>query len=228
MAEEVTQSAESTEAVETAPSPPAESAQQEGSTSTPDLSEQIAVLQQKLDERLPAPTQEQPITDGPSLAQALLGAEADEDYDDTFEYGEEPVSDQQEPDPVLQRVEGIENHLNQREYQARMTELSSLVEQYPDIGKREWQEKIAGALSPLADRYGDGILLEPAESKRAYLAIKAEAVTASENPAEEARNRGASLEQEAGACSDGGELDEEEAIGDAIVKAGGSPSVFTT
>lgn len=222
MAEETTEQT----AVETAPETTEPQAPaQEGSESTaPDLSEQVKLLKQRLDRDLPAQQEEPaPQIDGASLADRLLGVDGDEDYEDTFaEEGEE----EQEVHPIVQEIEQIKGYLANREHQDRLGELNTLVNEYPELAETATQEKIAGALGPLADRYGDAVLVEPTLIRQALLAIKAEAASAQETPAEEARNRGASLESEAGARTDSDEQDDNAAVAREIVESGPKESVF--
>lgn len=222
MAEETAEQATETPQTE-APSAP--EPQTEGSSS-PDVSEQVQLLQQRL-EKLETPADEPaPEIDGASLADSLLGVDADEDYEDTFDYGEEADGQEEEVHPIVQEIEQIKGYLANREHQDRLGELNSLVNEYPELAETATQEKIAGALGPLADRYGDAVLVEPTLIKQALLAIKAEAVSASEKPAEEARNSGASLESEAGARADSDEQDDNAAAAREIVESGPAKSVF--
>jgi hypothetical protein len=126
----------------------------------------------------------------------------------------------------MERIQALEGHLQYKATQERLSELNALVGEFPELSEEETQTKIAGALSPMADQYGDAVLTDPRLIRQALIALKAEAASANETPAEEARNRGASLETEAGARSDNGESDYQTEAARAIVNAGPPRSAF--
>lgn len=215
-------------APESAPEPAqqVESAPTETS-SAPDVSEQVQLLQQRLDRiENPTPAQQEQI-DGATLADRLLGQDPDLEYEDAlYEDEADPYQQAQQPDPYMEKISAIEGYLQQQATQERLGELNKLVGEFPELSEDETQQKIAGALSPMADQYGDAVLTDPRLIRQALIALKAEAASANETPAEEARNRGASLETEAGARSDSGESDENAEIARAIVNAGPPASEF--
>ena len=192
----------------------------------PDMSEQVQLLQQRLDryeqqnqaQEDPAPTD--PV-DG--LLNAHFGDEQDEYYEDV----EDPYApEHQEQDPVAQELAAIKAHLNKQEYDRRVGEIKALAEDYPELLTAEGQQKIAQELAPDMDQYGEQILTDPRHIKRALIVMKAEAASAKETPAEEARHRGASLESDAGARADDGADDYKSRAEQEILNAGPPQSAF--
>ncbi len=151
---------------------------------TPDFTEQFQNLNARFDqlaERLPA--QEQPQADD------LLNFDYDDDDDEEPDYLPEPE------DPRLDR---LEQHIAQQEFDKRQEGLRALGNKYTDF-----IEKIPEIQDAL-DEMGitdPALRSNPKVAERAYLSLKAEAEAAAETPAEEARSRGARLETDAGASS---------------------------
>jgi hypothetical protein len=230
MAEEAVETTE-TEAPANDPAPTEAPAQESQSSGSPIDPEQFQLMQQRLeriDERL-APKEEEEAAplDGLSLADRLLNAHyGEEEEGEEYEYEDEAAQQEGEPDPVAQELQAIKNYLNKQEYDRRIGELKSLSETYPELQTDEMQQRIAAELAPDIDQFGEQILTNPRHIKRALLAIKAETASAQETPAEAARNRGASLESDAGARAEDGAADYQSQAQREIVEAGGPSSVF--
>lgn len=198
----------------------------EEAPAAPDVSEQVALLQQRLD-KVDPPQPEAPDLDAATLADRLLGADPDADYEDTLpEYGDDQYQQQAANDPYMQEIQGIKSYLQGEATKQRLGELDTLIDEFPELKTEETQQKVSGALNSLVEEYGDSVLTNPRLLRTTLIALKAEAASANETPAEEARNRGASLETDAGARADSGESDYQSEVQRAIVEAGPPPSAF--
>jgi hypothetical protein len=173
------------------------------------------------------PQPEAPDLDAATLADRLLGADPDADYEDTLpEYGDDQYQQQAANDPYMQEIQGIKSYLQGEATKQRLGELDTLIDEFPELKTEETQQKVSGALNSLVEEYGDSVLTNPRLLRTTLIALKAEAASANETPAEEARNRGASLETDAGARADSGESDYQSEVQRAIVEAGPPPSAF--
>ena len=199
---------------------------------TPDLSEQIAAINQRLDSVIPS--QEADAGDDDLDIFDILGSEDDEV--ENFGEGQEPSpEDGSNDNEALEFIENIvrervEDALNPAlaaiEARDRRRELGQLAEEHPDLAKPEVQQAIRNALGPLAQDYGnDALLTDPRLVKTALLAYRAAEVAASEPDAEEARGQGASLETGVGAAASGTEAGFEESVKRAFTE-GGTGGVF--
>lgn len=194
-------------------------------TGPPDIHEALQSLDQKWDsrfselsERLPEQQQEETR----SLTDLLTDDPDEPTYEELMaQYGEEPGAD--EVDPVRAELDALKSYLIDKEEKERTGSIDSLEQEYPDI--RDHLPAIADEIDRIADELGGDVPLTPSLVKLAYKSIKADAASASETPAEEARKRGASLETEAGA-GQASEESEDENIMRQIATVRDSQSVF--
>ena len=193
----------------------------------PDIGDTLASLDQKwdsrfsqLEERFPQP---EPEVDR-SLADLLTADDDLPDFDEIeSQYGETPQAHEQEVDPVAAELATIRNYLIQQEEGNRVNGINALEQKYPDI--HDHAREIADEVDRIADELGGDVPLTPRLVELAYKSVKADAASANETPAEEARKRGASLETEAGA-GQASEESEDENIMRRIATARDSQSIF--
>jgi hypothetical protein len=216
-----TDTAESVQADQTTPA--TEQGQEQGQA--PDVSEQLAALRADVQ----AISQGRAPDDGGAsqdLYDQLAGSPADPGYDSQEgapAQGEQP---QGEPDPfedlIRERVaEATYPILMGIETDRRRTRLESIAEAHPELRTSEFQDAIADRLQPLADRYGNEMILtDPDLIEQNLLAIKAERATAAETPAEQAAARGGNIERNAGASAPTADLSPEDQIKQGIMGDG--------
>lgn len=227
----VTNEAESQE------SAPAEAEQTQEESSSPDLSEQIANLEAKIDARFPQEPAEETDEEGPSddVWSGLYGDE--EEYDEEGEYEDEeqygaPQQQQQQPDgsldpavqqailqavaPELERIRGAVGYMAE-EY--RRGQINSLAEANPDLKRPDVQKAVASHLKNIAVATGSDVGLDdPRVVEIALRAVQAQrAQQAAPAPAEQE----APIETNASASVEGG-VDSDEQWRNEILQAGGS------
>lgn len=196
-------------------------------SSTPDVSEQLAAITQRLDQAFPQQEGQQQQEVGDQDLFNLLTAEdgSDEgDYgyaDEGVSQGDEQPVDQDEAiaafnDAVRERVaESVEPYIEALEMQRRETAWGQLQQEFPQLKERETVEAIRGQLQYLAQASDNPALAtDPVAGRLALKAYLADRAAASEVSAEQARGQGASLETGAGTGADG------EASQDDQIKAG--------
>jgi hypothetical protein len=194
---------------------------------TPDIGESLAAVNQRLDalsSRLPeseAPA-ETPGSEG-LFEQLLAEAEAYQPEPEAqVDPAASPEVQQQQHDEAMaqlaafvdQRTEAaLTPHFAALEQQRRSQEFKQLESTYPDIRKPDVLSKVFDRLNPIVEEAGDeSLLTHPALVRMAYEAIKAEAASASETPAEDAVGRGAVVETGAGGRAPDTQLTPEEQI----------------
>lgn len=105
--------------------------------------------------------------------------------------------------PILQTIE----------MDRRRDRLDSLAQTHPELKDRDFQEAITDRLAPMAERYGNEMILtDPDLIETALIAEKAARATANEVPAEQAVTQGARVESNAGAAAPEAELTPEQEI----------------
>lgn len=195
--------------------------------STPDIGEQLAALNQRLDTHFP----EQEAEAEPDAYDLydLLSAEEDEgeyeEAEDQPEYDpEEAGPDENEAMELLHQIvnEQVSSAINPTieaiEQRERHRELGELTEQYPQLAQPDVQQAIRNRLAPLAEQYGNRALLTDSQLvETALLAHLASERAAGETPADQARGQGASLETGVGAANTQTEDDYEDTFKRALL-----------
>lgn len=197
-----------------------------------DLQEQIDALKERVDQSpSPAPTPTQPA----DLAAALAGGEPEPEPDEEYEgFGGEADLYQPEAEE-FQSADELNAYLQERDdrltnleaqYAAdaenrNLAELEALTEKYPQLKDEAHVAKVRDILQPLAEQRGDpNLVLDPRLVELTHKSLMADEASASEVPAEEAANQGASLETGAGPGNLEQETSYSDDAGDAIVAAG--------
>jgi hypothetical protein len=184
--------------------------------------EQFASIQQRLDqlaERIPE--QAEPIAEPADLTDQLYGddpnfegltdeevaaLEAD-DVDETAQYAQmdpQVALAQFVQDQINEQVAPIQAQLAERDRMEAMARIDALQEKYPDLANDpEIQQAVVGKVQALVQAYGnEGLALDENLVEMAYKSVKADAMAASEVPAESA-GREATLETGAGPSQQG-------------------------
>jgi hypothetical protein len=193
--------------------------------SAPDINEQIAALR----------------TDVQALRQGEQPPEDADLYERLAGYSEEDAGYDAEEDGQGQRVQvdPFEQMVRERvaeamypvqmgiEQDRRRQALEGIASDHPELRTPEMQEAIADRLEPLAQRYGNEMILtDPDLILQNLLAIKAERATASEVPAEQAAQRGQGIERATGASAPEAPESAEDAIRKGILGASNAGSAF--
>ena len=201
--------------------------------STPDIGEQLAALNQRLDTHFPAEQAEEAEPDAYDLYDLLS---AEEDYDEgQAGYEEQPEpeydpeeagADENEAMELLHQIvqsqvaDALNPTIEAIESRERHRELGELTEQYPQLNQPDVQQAIRARLAPLAQQYGNKALLTDAQLvETALLAHLASERAAGETSAQDARGRGAVLETGVGAANAGTEDSYEDEFKKAILSA---------
>jgi hypothetical protein len=193
--------------------------------SQPDVGEQLAALRQDI-----AALREGGAEDDSDLYQQLSGYDEYESPAQDFE--SEQGQGQEPPDPfeemVRERVaEATYPILMGIETDRRRQRLESIADAHPELRTQEVQDAIADRLAPLAERYGNEMILtDPDLIEQHLLAVKAERASSAETPAEQARGRDAGLERGAAASAPESGLSPEEAIKKGILESGRGGNAF--
>lgn len=200
----------------------------------PDLSEQVTALQQEIaalrGEVAPEPaessdlyTQLSGAPEGEPAGYAPEGEYLEPGYD----YGQE--QDDPFEEAIRERVaEAMSPILESIETDRRRGQLEEVAEKHPELRDEATQQAIAARLAPLAERYGNELILTDPELVEATLvSIKAAQATASEVPAEQAVAQGARLETAAGAANPQAESTPEEQIKQGVLGHRGGGDAFT-
>lgn len=193
---------------------------QETAPETPDVSEQLTALTQRLDRAFPEQEQAQEETD---LFGLLTAEEPDEgDYDQGADQTVPEAQGSEQPDEqqveaafneaIRERVaEQVTPYFEAFEMQRRETAIGDLVQKYPDLKKPEVAQAISQRLGHAAESYGNDLIRsDPGLVELALLAHRAQTGAANEVPADQARNQGANLETGTGAGADGSLSDDEQ------------------
>jgi hypothetical protein len=218
---------------------------------TPDVTEQFAQLEKRLDtiaDRLPAEEQQEQPGD---LFDTLYG---DSDpYSDDPNYGLDPEyggpvqpgaeqqpqgGEQPEQAEAMAAVQQfiseqvaaqLEPHLAAQEEHQRRAALNDFAQQHPDVKDPQVLQHIAGQLRGVAEIYGDAAYTDPRLVEAFYKSYKADAAAAAETPAEVAGQPGAVLETGTGPSqpSSGEGTTPEQRIKEAIFGGAASQDVFT-
>lgn len=210
---------------DTAESVQSDQTPQQEAPSTPDVSEQLAALRNDI-AALRDTGGEVSESDLYNQLAGIDEVSPVEDFNGEQGQGQEP------PDPfeamVRERVaEAMYPALMGIETDRRRTRLESLADAHPELRKPEVQDQIADRLAPLAERYGNEMILtDPDLIEQAVLVLKAEQASDAEVPAEEARNRDSGLERGAAASAPESGLSPEEAIKKGILDAGRGGNAF--
>jgi len=220
--------------------PPAPSTPEPASSpppSSPDLSEQVADLTQRLAKVEGTEPEAQP-TD---LLSALMGEPSPEPepeggspaYTDqqlqelqAAGYDIRPLLGQAQPiDPRDQRIEELAQQVQQMTERELDGQLNALEEKYPDILEPAIFAPLQQRLQSLAQRHGDQVLTDPEVVETAYQAVKAQQADAAAVPAQQAAKSGATLETGASRTQAGDE-DPSAQYADKLLGTGGG-SAFT-
>jgi hypothetical protein len=186
----------------------------------PDLAEQISALTaevQGLRGSVGQPQQDESPYDGAiDLYEQLAGVPGEEGYDPLESIISERVAEAL--NPVLGAIE----------QDRRRGQLDKLASDHPELLDRDYQEAITDRLAPLADRYGNEMILTDPDLVEAVLvAEKAARASAAEVPAEQAANQGARLESAVVASSPEAQMTPEQEIEKSILAARGGGDAFT-
>jgi hypothetical protein len=130
---------------------------------------------------------------------------------------------------ISERVaEALNPVLGAIEQDRRRGQLDKLASDHPELLDRDYQEAITDRLAPLADRYGNEMILTDPDLVEAVLvAEKAARASAAEVPAEQAANQGARLESAVVASSPEAQMTPEQEIEKSILAARGGGDAFT-
>jgi hypothetical protein len=191
----------------------------------PDVSEQLAALSRDV-QALAQGRQPGQVDPDQDLYDQLAGSPADPGYDSQEGQhqqqapGEQP---QEQTDPfeelIRERVaEATYPILMGIETDRRRSRLESIAEAHPELRQPEFQDAIADRLQPLADRYGNEMILtDPDLIEQNLLAILAQRASAGEVPAEQAAARGGNIERNAGASAPAADRSPEDQIKQGIM-----------
>lgn len=213
---------------------------EQSQSSTPDLAGEIASLRETMESRMPAPADEPEELTG-DFADALYdAASGDVPAGEEQQYGEDNLvgageqdgfANQNDLDSYIEAkvAERVDPYIASQMAQQQHTELNQLAERYPDIRKKETVDGIGQMLDPLARRTDnpEAIFTDPRLVELAYKAYRAEQASAGETPAEQARDRGATLETNAGVGEVEGEVSPESEVKQSILATRDRPDPYT-
>lgn len=197
------------------------------SEGTPDISEQLAAINTRLESLAPQQEQQTEIGDQDLLnfLTAEDGSEGDYGYADEAVQGDEQPNEDDEAlaafnDAVRERVaESVEPYIEALEMQRRETAIGQLQQEFPQLKDPATVQAIKGQLQYAAQQYQNPALAsDPHLVRMALLAHLGQAAAKNEVPAEQARSQGASIETGTGAGADG-QPSEEDQIKAAILGA---------
>lgn len=119
--------------------------------------------------------------------------------------------------------------LQQMEEDRRRGQINQLAERFPEIKNQDVQDAIADRLGPMADRYGNPMLMtDPDLIEAVLIAERTTRESAGEVPAEQGANQGAPLETRSGAAAPEAEESPEDQIRQGILNAAGKRDLFTS
>jgi hypothetical protein len=209
-----------------APEPQTPQAPAEGEQQPPDVSEQLAALSRDV-QALAQGRQPGTAEQAQDLYDQLSGGDPGIGPEGEYQQQGQVEQPQSQADPfeelIRERVaEATYPILMGIETDRRRARLESIAEAHPELRQPEFQDAIADRLQPLADRYGNEMILtDPDLIEQNLLAIKAERATAAEVPAEQGAQRGGNIERNAGATAPAAELSPEDQIKQGIITDGG-------
>lgn len=212
-----------------------ETQSQEGQESqAPDVTKQLADLQQLVETRLPE-QQEQP----DDFAEQWLSGWEDTEEEPQQDFAEQP-EEGGEDDGVQELLgligqeagriadERVGQVLSAQQEQENLKQISALGEEFPELRDEKVFNQVIDTVDQIADAHGsDALAMDPRIIRLAYQAYRAQQAANNETPAEAAAQKGASLEKGAGP-SDQGDSEIEDIKRKIVGADAGSSTVFGT
>ncbi len=147
---------------------------------------------------------------------------------DPYMQGQPPQVDPLDAQVRERVAEYMTPALQQMEEDRRRSQLTDLAGRFPELKETDFQESLADRLGPLAERYGNPMLMtDPDLIEAVLIAERSTRQSAGEVPAETGANQGAPLETRSGAAAPEAEESPEDQIRQGIMQAAGKRDLFT-